>query len=177
MSDAPENTPICERCHKAPAAVHIRRVAEGDEAGLYVCKPCAVQLGADPSLAGSDEQTQGDALQVVLRSMEEAPPAGVCPGCGLSYQTFKAKGRLGCASCWTTFASQMDTLLLRLQGRIRHRGRSPERTGAQYERASKIRRLNDELERAVGAEQYERAAELRDRLKELIGAGEESRRE
>lgn len=179
MSDASDQgTPICERCLKNPAVVHVRRVSEGEEEGLYVCRSCATQLGANPAqVAQVQGAMAGDPLTMMLRSLEEPSQAEVCPGCGLHYEKFKETGRLGCATCWATFSEDLDTLLLRLQGKTRHRGRSPEREGEQYVRASRIKRLNDELERAVGAEQYERAAELRDLLKELIGVGKDGSHE
>ena len=174
MSDASEQaTPNCHRCAKNPATVHVRRVTEGDEEGLHVCRECAMELGANPGTA-EPEGLLSDPLALMLRSLEKDPQTGVCPGCGLDYEAFKKKGRLGCAQCWVIFSAQMESLILRLHGKTRHQGRSPAREGVQYEQASRIRRLNDELERAVGSEQYERAAELRDLLNDLIGAGKDA---
>ena len=52
-----------------------------------------------------------------------------------------------------------------------HTGKRPPRQGERYDFSARLRRLNEELERAVGAEDFERAAELRD----LIQATESER--
>jgi len=46
-------------------------------------------------------------------------------------------------------------------------GKTPRRAGGSIDRQRLIQRLAKELDSAVAAEQYERAAELRDRLQSL----------
>ena len=52
-------------------------------------------------------------------------------------------------------------------GAVSHRGRTPKRIEGQADRAAIRRQLIKEIEAAVAAEQYERAASLQGRLQQL----------
>ncbi|NNF05674.1 MAG: hypothetical protein HKN21_02825 [Candidatus Eisenbacteria bacterium] len=155
---------LCEQCGKNPATVFIKRVSQGDEVEFNVCKTCSDELGG---MSAPKPQAATDPLTSLFQGMEETGSSGaICAQCGMTYTRVKETGRVGCAHCYTVYKTELETLLRRIHGRIDHRGRLPRREGEAFAKASKIKRLSDELERAVQAEDYERAAGLRDRLKE-----------
>jgi protein arginine kinase activator len=172
MSESSEkDATICANCGRNPATVHVRRVAGGEETDLHVCASCAKELGAEPPTESAGGLLS-DPLTVMFKSMEETAGSGaVCGSCGFTYSQFKDTGRLGCSECYETFREELDGLLRKIHGSIRHLGKTPQREGKVYEEASRIKRLTDELERAVVSEDYERAAELRDVLRGLEPAG------
>ena len=53
---------------------------------------------------------------------------------------------------------------------MRHVGKVLDRQGVGSDREARLRRLNEDLERAIGAEEYERAAAIRDLIQELEAA-------
>jgi protein arginine kinase activator len=140
-------------------------VKGSEEREFHVCPACAQELGATPPQVGDDP------VNVLLAGLEEVAGGGVCPGCGWTWERFRSGGRLGCARCYETFREELRPLLRRIHGAVRHAGRAPRSPGAD-QGAARLRRLHEELERAVGAEDYERAAELRDRLAELEPAAD-----
>jgi protein arginine kinase activator len=81
---------------------------------------------------------------------------------------FRATGRMGCARCYTTFEPSMRELLRRVHGSPRHTGRAyrPPKDEV-LERASVLGELRERLRRAIEQEQFEVAAELRDRIRVL----------
>jgi protein arginine kinase activator len=100
------------------------------------------------------------------------PAAGPCPFCGLELDAFKKSGRLGCSHCWVSFESNLKGLIRRLHGGVQHVGKvylPPNPTDAQeQERLAGLRR---KLSKAVEHEDFERAAEIRDMIRTLEGAG------
>ena len=90
---------------------------------------------------------------------------------------FRQTGRLGCARCYTTFEPPLRDLLRRLHGSTQHVGErysAPPAAGlAEVAGAAgaapdtRVSVLKEQLRRAVEAEDFELAAELRDRLKVL----------
>ena len=56
-------------------------------------------------------------------------------------------------------------------GATQHVGRMPPSDAAAGERTAAVQRLLKELEACVAAEQYERAARLRDRIREMRAEG------
>lgn len=98
----------------------------------------------------------------------EAPPA--CPTCGLTWSSFKEKGLLGCPDCYDTFEDQLTPLLSRAhEGGVHHTGKSPSRAGMSAGLHRELSALRRELDQAILAEDYERAASLRDRIRTLHG--------
>jgi protein arginine kinase activator len=177
MSETPkEDLETCEDCRKAPATVHIRRIAAGEEVEVRLCVECARERGVEPKLAEGSVSIDPMALMFKnLGEMEETQ--ATCPGCGMSYSTFKETGRLGCAHCYESFQGELKPLIRRVHGEVRHVGKVPVREGERYDHAARLRRLNEDLEKAIVNEEYERAAEIRDRIQEVeeTAAGEPDR--
>ena len=90
-----------------------------------------------------------------------------CPGCGMDFTRFKQTGRLGCGDCYETFREQLEWILEELHGASRHIGNSPDAAMELARTLSDEDSLHHELEEAVAAEEYERAAEIRDKLNRL----------
>lgn len=158
---------VCQVCQKSPAAVHFTEIVNGKMSELHLCEACAQDKGVQPTqgkgkfwisdlIAGMiDETAVGD---------QERIGHIQCPGCGLLYSTFKETGRLGCPGCYDSFRAQLKPVLRRIHGAIRHVGKSPGRDAVRVEKRRNLNQLQDELERAVEREDFERAAELRDHI-------------
>src|SRR5690606_9385731 len=88
-----------------------------------------------------------------------------CPECGMTFAQFRQSGILGCASCYDAFPEQLSMLIQRAQGgATHHTGKTPRRAGKSLDRQLERQRLIKQLDAAVDAEQYERAAKIRDLL-------------
>jgi protein arginine kinase activator len=121
--------------------------------------------------------------------------SSVCPACGTTYAQFRETGLLGCPECYRAFEGQLGPLLERAhEGGSAHAGKSPRRASTGSPRAAahpeiaraaraeaqqaspeaaaaRISALRAQLEEAVKAEQYEKAAKLRDELRNLETGG------
>ena len=91
-----------------------------------------------------------------------------CSACGSTLRDFRDSGRLGCDQCYVEFELHLRDLLRRLHGSSQHVG---ERYDAPGETAtdprSRLLDLRAQLRRAVEGENFELAAELRDRIRVL----------
>lgn len=90
-----------------------------------------------------------------------------CPQCGLSVAEFNKTGRLGCSECYVAFAGELPVLLLRIHGREHHIGKVPAMNPIQLEARKELLTLRRQLKRAIEREEFESAAELRDRINEI----------
>ena len=94
-----------------------------------------------------------------------------CGKCGTTYEEFLHKGRFGCAQCYRSFRSQLGPALRGIQGAETHSGKRPkshrETTETIVKKLSEADRLTLELQEAIEKEEFEEAARLRDRIKEL----------
>ncbi len=121
-------------------------------------------------------------------------PARTCPSCGTTYEAFRKTGLLGCPDCYETFSDRMEQIFARVQASGRHTGRvykgsasagattgsagktvTATGTGTAESSASapaaaavsEIDALRGDLRAAIGREDYEEAARLRDRIRAL----------
>ncbi len=174
----------CDQCNNE-ATVHEVTVVNGKPAERHLCEACAREIG----LVASAPMPVSEILQKIAGGQVGVAVPGAegaaCPACGTTFSEFKQSGRLGCPECYKALEKQLAPILDRAhQGAVHHVGKAPKRlmheTGqvglaadrevalaAAEARAEQIRRLRDDLERAVKGEAYERAAELRDRLQKL----------
>ncbi|MDT8340261.1 MAG: UvrB/UvrC motif-containing protein [Longimicrobiales bacterium] len=157
----------CEECGGDEAVVHLTQVVNNEMSVVHLCEACAAAKGLE---AGGEPASP---LSDFIAQMGGAPPrpAGAdtaCPFCGLTYADFKEVGRLGCAECWTTFQDPLEKLVRRVHGSSQHLGKvylPPDPSATDLRR--RMEGLRHRLNRAVEAEDFERAAQLRDQIRTL----------
>jgi protein arginine kinase activator len=161
---------LCEDCHEREATVHLTQITGNKKSVLNLCPECAEKRGFSNPLK-SIPFPLGDFLSSMVEKVypggSEAMEKLVCTGCGLRFSEFAKSGRLGCGKCYETFHTQIDDLLRKIHGSARHAGKLPSGSPEKMEPLKEERRLQEALRRAVQAENFEEAAEIRDRLKEI----------
>jgi len=164
---------MCDECKKRPATVHITKIVNGEKTLLHLCEQCAREksiFDVSFSLEGEPFSMQkflaGFFEPFMREFMEESRPLS-CDRCGLTFPRFSQIGKFGCSHCYETFKGRLDPMLRRLHGKTYHVGKVPKRRGGRFRIKSEIERLKRELQEAVNAEEYERAAVLRDKIREL----------
>jgi len=159
----------CDLCGSEDDVFLIRRDGSGDEARL--CRSCAAaygeaSYGAVGRGAADVEGGHPDArLEAFFGDLGDEPAPGpspvTCPGCGLGRSEFLATGVLGCVRCVPTFRRDLASLRRRGGHGAPYAGKVPTGLGPAEGREG----LAAALRAAIIDEDFERAAELRDRLK------------
>ncbi len=85
----------------------------------------------------------------------------------MTYTEFKKTGLMGCSECYVSFKNSLVPIIKRVQGNIEHVGKIPKKSGKEIMEKRQLLRLREELNRAINSEEYERAAELRDEIREV----------
>jgi protein arginine kinase activator len=86
----------------------------------------------------------------------------------MTFSEFRDHGQLGCPNDYDAFAETLVPMLARAQDQAtQHVGKVPRHAGTAQQRQTEILRLRSELKDAINTEQYERAASLRDRIKQM----------
>jgi protein arginine kinase activator len=157
----------CEACRKQEASVAFTHIVENQKQTLHLCPACiaARQAGSvDPtSLPPSDGAASENPADSTGRA--DAAAATRCPHCGMTYDEFRKGGRFGCPTCYEAFERQLDRLMKRIHGATVHRGKGLPPPRPQPQVTEDLAELRRQLAAAVAAEAYERAAEIRDRIR------------
>lgn len=158
---------LCQSCQKNPATIHLTEIVKGKKREAHYCEECAQKEGIDTSTPQSLLSSLADPAKQVGGEEREV----TCPRCGLKYSEFRRRGRLGCGDCYRAFREGLTPLLERIHGNVQHVGRIPQQAGEHLKAERELIELKRELTRAVQREEYERAAELRDRIRQIEELG------
>jgi protein arginine kinase activator len=162
---------LCQNCGKNNAAFHYKTSVNGMISELHLCADCASKIKHDGQTNTNVFDINGgnyfaSLLSDFLGSGVQSN-AGRCPLCGATARDISRTGKAGCARCYETFSDMLLPYIKRIHGNIRHNGKLPASAGAELQLKRRIDKLKGELNRAVEAQNYEHAAQLRDRIKEL----------
>ncbi|HEY0932049.1 MAG TPA: UvrB/UvrC motif-containing protein [Gemmatimonas sp.] len=160
---------LCDSCQERDAVVHLTRIVDNAVTQLHLCEKCAAAKGVETTLS-VPQHPLGEILQAVQQQGggTAGEDAASCRFCGATARDFRASGRLGCPHCYDAMERSLRELLRRLHGSSRHVGNRYEPPVAHVlEKSDSVHDLRDRLRRAVDAEQFELAAELRDRIRVL----------
>jgi len=172
----------CDKCKVNPASVHVERIVNGIKTEYNLCINCAAQERGDTGTDMTFEKIIKEFLGSFIGNfggnfiggfMDLAPETSVkfdgeepvCPVCSLSFNDFREEGKLGCAHCYKLFRPQIDAIVKNIHGSGEHLGKAPKKAPLQM----LLQRENEQLRRmqreAIENEQYETAAEIRDKIK------------
>lgn len=168
---------LCEICGKNEATVHLTEIVNDKMTKLHLCEECAKEKGAEMEehfglsdlLAGLSDLGANNIEPDLMESVK-------CPACGFSYNDFKKVGRFGCGDCYEAFKAQIAPLLKRIHGADRHVGKVPLMVGKTIKDTRTLQDLKVKMEKAIQTEDFEEAARLRDKIKELEKKGENSKK-
>ena len=173
----------CDKCDRE-ATVHELTVLDGVPHEKHLCEQCAAQEG----VVFASESPVVELIGKLAESLPEEPSVEVvhkspsCGACGTTFAKFRQTGLLGCAQCYFAFEERLAPMIERAhEGASQHVGKTPRRALEASRRTSggrpidqvladaslharQLQLLRKQLDEAVAAEQYERAATLRDEL-------------
>jgi len=162
---------LCQQCQKKVANVHFTQIINGKKIEMYLCKQCANekgQFGFSPQLNLGDFLWGIPAFSANTGFPQVKQPEQVrCNVCGMSFEDFRKTGKLGCANCYKVFRDNLSPILRRIHGSIEHTGKIPGKVSKCLKTTNELESLKTELAAAIEKEEYEKAAVLRDKIKEL----------
>jgi protein arginine kinase activator len=166
----------CQECHQRPATLHYTQVINGHKTEVQICETCAKEKGY---LTYPEEGYSLHNLLTGLFNFESGNigSAGThlekgketqCSKCGLTFSEFKQIGKFGCGECYHTFSANLNPIFRRVHsGNTEHRGKIPKRKGGNLHLKKQLATYKQELQDLIINEEFERAAVIRDKIKEL----------
>lgn len=163
----------CQNCGSNNANTHVKTVINGELREYDLCAECARKMGYTNVFSDMDNEFSSFLGSFFGNVLPARTQATRCEFCGSTYGEIAKTGQVGCANCYSIFADRLYPSIRNIHGNTTHCGknsRSLNKTAskpAEQTREEKIAALKRELEAAVKEQSFERAAELRDQIKEL----------
>lgn len=165
---------LCEKCRKNEAKIHVVMLMNGEKKETALCEECAkklsnIKLGMDFANVNEVE------IQKLLTLFDNKNVKKgidisidiVCKNCGQTYSQFRKSNKLGCSECYQSFSDLSEEYIEKYHQSTEHIGKIPKSEGSKFVKQKTLLKLKDELTYAVIEEDYEKAAVLRDKIKEI----------
>ncbi len=163
---------LCQECKESQANVFITKLINGKKLEMHLCERCArkkeeMDFSFEPQF--SLQNLFGSLLHDgVFGSRETISTAKLqCSCCALTFAQFRQIGRLGCSECFSVFGDKLQPLLRRIHGSSSHNGKVPARAGGSVKFKRELDNLKALLQQEIRRENFEEAAQLRDRIRKL----------
>ena len=182
------NIMLCENCKKNEATAYIKTNVNGDVHEYHLCPQCAAEMQRSDAFGSlfnwESPLSHWDGLFGpimggfdLVSSLLSSPFAGLgampsvtsgkrCAVCGSDFRSIADSGKVGCPNCYTEFRARLEPTIRKLHGNVVHCGKHSKVT-TQENKESETAELKKQLAEAVKSENYELAAELRDKIRAL----------
>lgn len=159
---------LCEICGKKEATVEFTEIINDEVTQLHLCESCAREKGVEMEQHFSIADLLAGLTDLGLEFEPKQPPIK-CSNCAMTYDDFRKIGRLGCGECYNAFKRSLLPLLKRIHGSTRHLGKATVKLekAVGVTKVSQLQELRQKLQRAIEMEEYEEAAKIRDKIREL----------
>jgi protein arginine kinase activator len=169
---------LCEKCKKNEAKINLITVVNGQKHEIWLCENCVKDISSIPFFSSIGQNVnfpfQGMLTEILSNADSKKINVDnnkikeiVCSNCGLTYDEFKKSGKLGCSDCYKEFKAVLEPRIKSLQAGAKHVGKIPNIKGKELIRRRKLKDLKEEMQKLIVAEEYERAAIVRDDIKKL----------
>lgn len=169
---------LCEKCGKNEATIHYSEIINGKKKSYTLCQDCAEALGIGVTSDPFEAFGAGSLLSGFFGDIFEHSSVGKMPGpksethckvCGSTLREIAANGKVGCSECYRTFRAELAPTIRRIHGGVTYKGAQKADGEAVQKKkpVSELDALRAELYEAIKNEEFERAAELRDKIKSL----------
>lgn len=165
---------LCQKCSKREATTHIKRVINGEATESHLCAECAKEMGYDGFFGGFNFSIPNifssfftDGFNALNSAKTER-----CEKCQSTFDDIVKSGMVGCSNCYQKFYDKLLPSIQRIHGKARHAGKIPPlfESKTQEVKVSKDELIKEKeklMKEAVEAQEFEKAAVLRDEIKSL----------
>jgi protein arginine kinase activator len=153
---------VCQICMKHSAVYHVQKIMSSKTVLIHLCKECADQTLEEELTNGFDDKLH-NLLEGLIRSKDNDKRSTVhlkCQFCGTALRDVQNNKPMGCPHCYTTFSEYL----------MKETGLDGQAFSKQRYSNRVIKGLNTmkkELKEAIEAEDFEKAASLRDKIRQF----------
>ncbi len=164
---------LCQHCKMNEANTHIKSVVNGKYEEYMLCSECAKKMGYTNIFSEMQSDFPSILGSFFSNALPERSETTRCKKCGSTYHDIAKSGKVGCADCYTLFINELMPTISRIHGNTTHCGKVPAieskivKVSESQDNSAEIEKLREELKLAVDKQDFETAAQLRDKIREM----------
>ncbi len=159
---------ICQKCHKNIATIRYAEVIEGKVSERMICPACHQRMEQESrsgfEIAGAAPSPK---RMAATRASDVRMTEKFCPACGAQRSDVLKEGKVGCGDCYASFRDDIAQVLHGMHISLQHKGKTLHLNDLREQLRQDLRSSRGLLRSALKTENYEDAAVLRDRIREL----------
>ena len=189
---------ICNRCGKNYAEIYYKQTVNGKTVEYALCSHCAeemkkegkmgfmVQPSFDDLFFGSEGMLMLNDLLGLNGNTKKNGRAEKkhCTLCASTFEDLVKNGKIGCAECYKTFEEELKGSIEKIHGKAKYVGKRPSRSTSanvtetpplekEEPKEDRLKRLRQELDAAIQSQEFEKAAVIRDEIRNIESGEEE----
>ena len=155
---------LCQRCLKRDARFHSYRIINNELIDVHLCSRCADINKNQQETNGITDKLDSLLEALLTKKVYNEKSTLRCENCGTTLKEFEKYALVGCPACYDFFAD----VIFSQKNSMQSKG-----TGKKSIKKSStfMERLENRLKRAVETEDFEEAAKIRDKIKDLEKEG------
>lgn len=160
----------CQKCGTNNANTHVKTIINGEFKEYSLCSECAKKMGYTNIFGNMEDDFSSLLGSFFGNALPARTQATRCDFCGSTYSDITKSGHVGCAKCYEIFGDQLLPSIRRIHGNTAHCGKNSAQSkpkSSQPSKEDKIKELQQQLNTAIEEQNFEYAAELRDKIKEM----------
>ena len=168
---------LCNKCKKREATTHVKSVVNGEYEEYMLCSECAKELGYNNMWGDFNSDFSSILGSFFSNALPERSVTTRCPVCKSTFHDIQTSSKVGCAKCYEVFYADLMPSIRRIHSNTTHNGKRPPQIAKlksstsesvqsdDTSKTSEIETLKAQLSKAVEEQNFELAAELRDKIK------------
>lgn len=170
---------LCNKCKKREATTHVKSVVNGEYEEYMLCSECAKELSYNNVWNDFSSDFSSILGSFFSNALPERSVTTRCPVCKSTFHDIQSSSKVGCAKCYEVFYADLMPSIRRIHSNTTHNGKRPPVTAKlnspvsesmkadDSSKSNEIELMKTKLDEAVKEQNFELAAELRDKIKEM----------
>ncbi|MGO1580765.1 MAG: UvrB/UvrC motif-containing protein [Peptoniphilaceae bacterium] len=161
---------ICDNCKENEAIISYTKMIGNEVEEVHLCAKCAEIKMRKDLVFNNIVNDKVESFLKELFKLSGKSQDGInkksCSVCGTNFKDLE-KNSLGCEHCYEEFKEEIESMILSFKSSSKHRGKIPISAGKEAFIKREKEELINKLSVAIELEEYEEAALIRDKIKEL----------
>jgi protein arginine kinase activator len=167
----------CDICKKRPAVFHMQEQSAMGVRKISLCVECALTKGLNVRAEDVDKLFSSFISNIFAEEQPMTPNMASkaaarilnlkCPVCEKTLDDITKTNEVGCPECFSYFGSFIDAILGNMNNSLEYKGDFPAQLRLEHNCKVEIFNLEEQLKQCISMEDFGKAAEIRDKIKEL----------